>query len=283
MGFLSLELVVKALQLDSEKIQAIYQFGSRLYQSHTENSDYDLFIIYDDSVDSIIESTEYNISGHLLCVKKFKESLDSHNAVITPMLWIDKQFIIFENDELFNIRKSFMIDLKKLERGYLREENICLLKSKRLYSSDKKKSLKNLVHGIRYLMFALQISKNGKIDDYTVANSYYQKMISLEFDSWQEYMNEFKEFYDNLHEELKNYVFEEKTKAYEKYNKLSTEKLLVIQFLRENELCNLKRLFSVNIQFLDDGLIHLLSDQKFSNMSCLINQECRTPIILDQV
>jgi hypothetical protein len=284
MSFLSLDLVVKALQLEKNKIQAIYQFGSRVYQSHTKDSDYDIFIIYnDDSVDEIKESFEFNISGHLLNVKKFKESLDSHNAVVTPMLWIDEQFNIFENEELLNIRKSFMIDLKKLERGFLREENVCLLKSKRLYSSDKKKSLKNLVHGIRYLMFALQIAKNGKIDDYTVANSYYHKIISLEFDSWQEYMNEFKEFYEKLHEELKEYVFEEKTKVYEKYNKPSTEKLLVIQFLKENELRNLKRLFSVNIQFLEGGLIHLLSDSKFSNMSCPINQECRTPIILDKV
>ena len=282
--YLTVDLIVKALNLEKEKIFAIYQFGSRVYRSHTKNSDYDMFIIYGrEYVDKVVENDEYLVGGHISDILTFQNTIKNHSAVSLAALWIPVKFVVFEGEEMFNFRKNFMIDLKKLERGYLREENICTLKSRRLYKSDKKKSLKNLVHGVRYLLFGIQAAKTGRIYDFTVGNKYYEYMLTLEFDTWDEYYKKFESIYEKLHEELKEFVFTEKSKFYEKYSKNSKEILEIIHFLKENELKELTKIFSIQIEFLENGLISFISDPVYSNMDQVINRECQSKVILNKV
>eukprot|EP01080_Neovahlkampfia_damariscottae_P004066 gene4066-7355_t len=281
--YLTFELVIQALNLEPKKIHAIYQFGSRVYQSHTKNSDYDLFIVYGtEFIDVVKENEKMKIGGHISDIKTFKNTIINHNAVSISVLWLDEKYVVFENEHMARFRKNFMIDLKKLERAYLREEHICLLKSRRLYKLDKKKSLKNLVHGVRYLLFGIQAAKTGKIYDFTVGNKYYEWMLTLDYETWDEYHKKFETIYEKLHEELKEFVFKEKSKYYEKYNGNSKEKLELIHFLKENELKMLTKIFSTQIVFLDDGLISFIADPIFSNMECTINQESQSKVILDQ-
>ena len=283
--YLTLDVISKALNLIEDHILAVYQFGSRVYQSHTKNSDFDIFVIYetDDYLDTVIENDEFKIGAHIHDVKTYKKYISQHNACVIQTLYLVEKFIIFEHKELSNYRKKFMISMKKMERSFLRVESICLLKSKREFIYDKKKSLKNLVHGVRFLLFGLQIAKTGKIYDFTVGNTYYEYMLSLDFDTWDEYHQKFENIYHKLHNEFSEYIFEEKTKIYEKYSKKGKEKLQLIQFLKENKLEYLTKIFSIQIDFLENGLMSFEYDPVFSNTTCLINQECRSTVILNQV
>eukprot|EP01080_Neovahlkampfia_damariscottae_P007015 gene7015-11180_t len=281
--YLSFDFVAEALNLIPDKIYAIYQFGSRVYESNSKNSDYDLFVVYGEKyLDLVIENQKFNIGAHLNDIKTFKKFMKTHNACIVQVLFLPEKFILFENKEMKTFRKNFMISMKKLERGFLRVESICILKSKREFNTDKKKSLKNLVHGIRFLLFGIQIAKTGKIYDFTVGNKYHKFMMSLEFDNWDEYYKKFEQHYLQFHQEFSDFVFEDKSSVYEKYSKKSTEKLQLIHFLKENNLQLLTKYFSIQLEFLSNGLISFLIDPIFSNMTCLINQECQSTVILNK-
>jgi predicted nucleotidyltransferase len=284
--YITLDLVSKAINLDKQKIYAIYQFGSRVYQSNSPNSDYDIFVVYgtEKDLDDVVENEEYNIGAHINDIQTFKKYLKNHNACVLQTLWLPEKFLIFENEEMSAFRKNFMISMKKMERGFLRVEGICYLKSKREFLVDKKKSLKNMVHGVRFLKFGIEIAKTGRIQEWTVGNKFQEYMSTLEYDTWEEYYNKFEKFYKDFHKEFSDFVFDEKQRIYEKYAKNeSSEKLQLCHFLKENKIEDLTKYFSIQIEFLDSGMISFVIDPVFSNLTCLINKECQNPVILNEV
>jgi predicted nucleotidyltransferase len=282
---LALEKIVEVLDIQKDKILGIYQYGSRLHQCHSENSDFDLFIVYDvEKINKIEENEKYNISGHIMDPHTYKIYIENHDAVIILTLWMKNEQIIFETEEMLKFRKSVFIDIKRIERSFLDVERMCLLRSKRYFNNDKKKSLKNFVHGIRFLIFGNKIVNNGEIDDYTYGNEYFDEIMNFKFNSWEECYQQVKPIFDKKRKEMKDSVLDEKLRFYGKYNeKLKDDDLLVIHFLKNEGLRNLKRIFSTKIDFLENGLIALKSDPILSNMIYVINKECFSTVIVDMV
>ena len=60
------------------------------------------------------------------------------------------------------------------------------------------KARKNLIHGLRYLHFGIQIAETNKINDFSVANMY-----KCEGTSWEECESYFKPLYQSLAQQLK--------------------------------------------------------------------------------
>jgi hypothetical protein len=282
---LSMDKILNALEIQKDLILGIYLYGSRLHQCHSENSDFDLFIVYNiEKINKIKENEKYQISGHLMDLKTYKSLIENHDAVILLTLWMKNEQIIFETEEMLKYRKSVFIDVKRIERSFLDVERMCLLRSKRYFNKDKKKSLKNFVHGIRFLIFGNQIVNNGKIDDYTNGNEYFDEIMNFKFNSWEECYQRVKPIFDKFRKEMKDSVLNEKLRFYEKYNENPNNgDLLVVHFLKNEGLRNLKRIFSTQIDFLENGLIALKSDPILSNMIYLINKECFSTVIVDQV
>jgi predicted nucleotidyltransferase len=282
---LALEKIVEVLDIQKDKILGIYQYGSRLHQCHSENSDFDLFIVYDvEKINKIEENEKYNISGHIMDPHTYKIYIENHDAVIILTLWMKNEQIIFETEEMLKFRKSVFIDIKRIERSFLDVERMCLLRSKRYFNNDKKKSLKNFVHGIRFLIFGNKIVNNGEIDDYTYGNEYFDEIMNFKFNSWEDCYQQVKPIFDKKRKEMKDSVLDEKLRFYGKYNeKLKDDDLLVIHFLKNEGLRNLKRIFSTKIDFLENGLIALKSDPILSNMIYVINKECFSTVIVDMV
>jgi hypothetical protein len=59
--------------------------------------------------------------------------------------------------------------------------------------------------------------------------------------------------------------------------------LQLCHFLKENKIEDLTKYFSIQIEFLDSGMISFVIDPVFSNLTCLINKECQNPVILNEV
>lgn len=103
-----------------------------------------------------------------------------------------------------NFRKSFTINKSYLKNSHIKEAGICISKSKRLFLKEKCKSLKNIIHSIRYLMFTIQILELGKISDYQCANEYFNQIFKMNFETWDEYFEKFTSIYRNLKSKVEN-------------------------------------------------------------------------------
>jgi len=74
---ITIDDIIKASGLHKSRVHNIYVFGSRVYETHSDNSDWDIVVVANNSVEAIeIKSDLYNI--HIYTPKKFQEDLDWH-------------------------------------------------------------------------------------------------------------------------------------------------------------------------------------------------------------
>lgn len=92
---------------------------------------------------------EQKVGLHLIDEYIFYNSIESHlNAVTLHMIWIPKDFILLEHNRIKKFRENFIPDLKLLQFGTVKESKLLFAKSKRLFFTDRNKSLKSLIHSM---------------------------------------------------------------------------------------------------------------------------------------
>src|SRR5262245_22194621 len=70
-------------------------------------------------------------------------------------------------------------------------------------TGDKYKGKKELVHCCRYLMFAIQITKYGKIFNYSAANTLQNEIMQNSSTDWPQYLSNVSSIVTELKEALK--------------------------------------------------------------------------------
>lgn len=242
------EELINYEKIEIKEIYCIYVYGSCLYNSLTEKSDLDLTIILENSNSEmkqvLMKGYEYSI--HYLSIKGYKKKIEDYEVDILQSLWIPDELLFYPNFEFFNFRKEFKIDLEKLQRNTIQCLIGCRAKSKHNYSKDKKLSLKNLVHGLRYLLFASQILKKGCIYNYSEGNLYFKEIFELNFHFWKDYDDYYYPISDKLKEKLLNELEDERSKF---------KDLNMKEFIDKYDLYELKRLFSIDNQEMNDLII----------------------------
>lgn len=278
------KIVEEKFQTNSSKIiLAIYLFGSRLHGNAKKDSDYDFVVVLDypevnEMIDIIYKNLKVGI--HLIDEKVLYSSIESHlNAVTLHLVWIPKDFILVEHERIKKFRSKFVPDIKLLQYGTVKESKLLFAKSKRLFLSDRNKSLKSLIHGIRFLLFAIQIVSKGGIKDFSEANSYQKEILELKFEKWEEYKEKYKPIYDELDSKLFKCMLEEKMKIYDHYKSPKNSKLAIIDVIKDLGVNSLKRLLSHDIKDLGNGLKRISLNEKLSNKDHYVTNECTHLII----
>lgn len=134
----------------------IYPFGSRVYGSNNENSDYDYIVVVKEKV----VSTDINV--HIYTTQEFQHLLDNCEIQTLECVFAPKDFILkrwFEFD--VNIDKS------KLRVSISTISSNSWVKGKKkliaLGDYDLNAGLKSVFHSLRILDFGIQIALHGKI------------------------------------------------------------------------------------------------------------------------
>ena len=168
----TLETIVKASGIHPSRIFNITIFGSRIYGTVNESSDWDIIMVANNSV----ESTEqrrglFNI--HIYTPDKFKADLDWHR--------INNLECIFAPDWA-KLKETIKYDLKlnmpKLRHATSHVSSNSWVKChKKLEVADEYYSgIKSLFHSIRIPMFATQVATSGRITDFSCANFVWDKL-----------------------------------------------------------------------------------------------------------
>src|SRR5690606_741482 len=108
-----LEKIISKSGIHPSRIFNIYIFGSRLYKTHSSDSDWDIIMVANNSVESTeIRNGLFNI--HIYTPDKFKSDLEWHR--------INNLECIFAPEcarlkELIDYRKDFKLDIPKLRHA----------------------------------------------------------------------------------------------------------------------------------------------------------------------
>ena len=190
-----IEDISRISKIHKSRIHNIYLFGSRVYKTHTDKSDYDIILVANNSVECVeIKHPIYNI--HIYTPDKFKSDL----------LWYRPQNMecIFAPDFAKiqeNIKYNLDIDIKKIRHSISHVSSNSWVKAKKkmtLSNEDKNIGLKSLFHSLRIPMFAIQILKDGKITNFSEANDIWFHIRNNSYQDW-DYFNK---YYKKLHNKI---------------------------------------------------------------------------------
>jgi len=182
-----IEDILAAAKMHPSRAKNIYIFGSRVYGTHSEGSDWDIVIVGNSSVESIeIKHGLYNI--HVYTPNKFQKDLDWHmpknlECHFAPDWAKLKECIKFE----------LKIDLAKLRHAASHVSSNSWVKAKKkLQAGEYNTGVKSLFHSIRIPMFAAQIADLGRIEDFRRANWVWNRISEKEW-SWEDLDAEFRQ------------------------------------------------------------------------------------------
>lgn len=176
------------------KILNKYPFGSRVYGTHTEDSDYDYIVV----VDEYFNSNDTNT--HVFTPASFQVALDNHDIAA-----LEAYFLPRENKIKHTVSFNFILDKFKLRRSISTIASNSYVKGKKKLTVtgdyDKKAGIKSVFHSLRILDFATQIAVHGKIEDYSSSNWIWEDILEMTKDldgiaAWKVIDDKYKSVYN---------------------------------------------------------------------------------------
>lgn len=189
METIDLEKVVQVSNLHHSRIFNVTIFGSRIYGTFNKNSDWDVVVVANNSVEALeIKADKLNI--HIYTPDRYTNDLQWHRinnleCNFAPSWAKLKQNIGFED---------FQIDIKKLRHSICHASHKSLVKGrKKLEMNDYQSGIKSFFHSVRILMFGQQIVDFGRIIDYECANFIWNRLLEKNW-TWSDIESEFTVF-----------------------------------------------------------------------------------------
>lgn len=193
-----------------QNYDAIYKYGSRVYGTFRDNSDYDYICIGKETKD-----TDYdNVSIHSYTLDDFKLQLVKANISSLECFFLPEEHVIKPLDEKLNYTlelnvlrhsiskasdQAFNKARKKFESPYL-NDNLDIETQK---EDERIRGMKSLFHSFRILDFGIQIAKYQKIIDYSSSNHIYNEIFESNYKDWNSYNQRWKKAHNVLSTEFR--------------------------------------------------------------------------------
>lgn len=175
--------ILNKFNLTEDKIVNIYPFGSRVYGTFTEKSDYDFWVIYKNNVyNNLFAETRENISIHLYDENTFQEFLNKNNISALECAYLPKELLLKYTNPF-----KFSLDIKKL-RDYIADKSTRDIKQAELRfgKGDYYMGKKALFHALRIRDYANQIIRFNKITNYS-AKPIWNTLFNNSSTCWDDY------------------------------------------------------------------------------------------------
>jgi predicted nucleotidyltransferase len=199
-----IEDILKVAKMHPSRVFNIYLFGSRIYETHTENSDWDVIIVGKYSVESIeIKNELFNI--HIYTPDKWQKDLDWHMPKN-----IECQFAPSWAKLKEDMKFKFKLDHPKLRHATSQVSSNSWVKAKKklLVADEYNIGIKSLFHAIRIPMFSNQLAEFGMIKDFKCANHIWERICEKEW-TWEELDKEFRQEHNSVLTEFRKLVSKE--------------------------------------------------------------------------
>lgn len=187
-----------------ENIIAIVPYGSHVYGTQTEDSDYDFFVIIKDGCKlddghPLLSglNTDYNIWNETT----FQLNLKYHEISFLEVFFTEP--VAGSLDQF-----SFELDLIALRHSVSEKSSNSWVKCKKKLTVEEGQELiglKSMFHAFRMVDFAIQIAQHGQIFDFKHANHYWKQIKTIGAD-WQKLNHIMKPQYNQLMTEFRKHA-----------------------------------------------------------------------------
>lgn len=193
--------ILSLFKLSSSDILNIYPYGSRVYGTATESSDWD-YIIVTKSGEPKKEIKVTNMDATLYSQEQFQIEINNHEISVLECLSLPPEQAILQNVEF-----SFELDLQTLRHSISSKASNSFVKAKKKLTVtadyNEKIALKSLFHSLKIPMFGSQIADNGKIIDFSCANHFLKDITEMKTNNWEELKSKYQPIYNQLNSEFK--------------------------------------------------------------------------------
>jgi hypothetical protein len=268
-----------------------------LVQSQNDTNDNEFAFEVDDMKTLELEYKSWKMDCVIIDTDQYVDLLHNYKVILT--LWLPDEFVWYEDADMHDVRVNWLakynMNLRAVQRNLVLW---CYATARRSwFDGDKRRARKNLVHGIRYLLFAHQLFEHGAITDYRAATPFYKQVFESGSDDWEFYDNLYKPLYAQMKKDLQDNTFNmiemlRSTQSYltrDHYLKVIRNNGNVpftVQFVRENGLAQLSRKFGIwispitNVQC-ENGkqLVKLTRSKDMRKYEWSIVRECSGMII----
>ena len=184
------ETICRLLGEDPEKILNIYPYGSRVYGTDTEHSDYDYIIVYksaflDDgsfkrnarsSYDREIQGIAYSRTG-------FIDAINNYDISALECLSLDDEDIVQKKWKNFKITKYVE---KEMVKKIISKASASYHVAKEACKYDNiEQGMRGIYHMLRILDFGIQIKKHQKIVDFSTSIKYHGQVMSDDIETFR--------------------------------------------------------------------------------------------------
>lgn len=191
--------------INNPKVLNIYQWGSRVYGTVTNKSDWDYNIIVENDYENFQDNAEYeNIHMNFYKLSKWQEMISQNNIETLECLFADKKYISKETIK-FNLKINQVELRKSISKICSNAYDKCRKKLTIEKDFAPYTGKKSLWHCIRILLFGIQCAKYGKIIDFTEANKYYDQIVKNQSNDWLYYKDNWQLFCNNLRSEFRKF------------------------------------------------------------------------------
>lgn len=179
-----LNRIAKVVKKHPSMIKGCYVFGSRVYQTNKEESDWDIILVVNNSVPEVEYKDDlYNI--HLITPDLFEKQLKDNHIRAIECVFAPEWAIIKPFEHNFSFKEnSFRHNVSHIV------SNSWVKCKKKLEQDDYYIGIKSLFHSLRIGMFATQFALDRKID-FTQANYIWDELSSKKW-TWDELDTKYK-------------------------------------------------------------------------------------------
>lgn len=201
----SKEELIEAVGINKLKIRDIFIYGSQVYGSAHEGSDYDIVMVAGALLpheEKRLTLNGVNLNVHVYTPDIFKQALQKHDIMNLEAVFAPEWAILQEKSNY-----SREVIAKKLIKNNLTQSQSSWFNGKmKIKDGNITKGVKGIFHSMRMLMFAAQIIEHGKIVDFSVGNSLYEEMMDCDEFEWSYYKEKYLPLKVELEEKLKSLV-----------------------------------------------------------------------------
>lgn len=196
--------IIKTSGIHPLKIRNITLYGSQVYGTAREKSDYDIIMIASHLLEH--EERRVTVNGallniHIITPDKFLSDLKMHNIMNLECLFAPDWARLQEKIVL-----STEINIKKLIKNNLAQSYSSWQGGKmKIQKYDFHRGLKSIFHSLRMIMFANQIAEHGKITDFSVANHLYSEIVDCDEIEWSYFREKYLALKIELEDKLKSF------------------------------------------------------------------------------
>lgn len=190
--------ILKDFDLLDEQVLNVYPYGSRVYNTHSVDSDFDFIVVCKNGTldrDSL-DSSWRSLNATIYSLHSFIDKVQQHK--ISAL-----ECVSLPTDKLLKYTTPipFKVNLLKLRESISEKSSHSWVKAKKKFEVVQDRNVyiakKSLFHSLRIIDFGIQLATHDKITDFTSSNYLWEEIYTDPIEEWAHYKEKYQAFFNS--------------------------------------------------------------------------------------